>query len=361
MLIYETKSGEKVYRMDNTIIVFFPGPRLVISTSRINGGIREDLEAVFNHCLPPEKCLVKNLPNGSAEQYLEQLAAKLHLPPKRTAGLLTAARMENIAIKAAGFQQLEVTALVTAGVDVNGGRAGDPAAYHEADGQYTVLGGTINIILIINGNLSPYTLVRTVVTATEAKTAALQELMAPSRYSRGIATGSGTDQIIVVSNPSSLYRYTDAGKHSKLGELIGSAVKDAVKEALYKETGLGPERQRNFLARWARYGIKDEDFWQEARRDGAILSREMFIERLNRLAGEERLVTLAAALIHLLDEYTWGLLSAGLVMEIGEKLIQSFAGKVSTCNRVHDPPDYLSRLFIELTIKLLDSSAEFNC
>ena len=33
----------------------------------------------------------------------------------------------------------------------------------------------------------------------EAKKAALQELLAPSRYSRGIATGSGTDGMIVTA------------------------------------------------------------------------------------------------------------------------------------------------------------------
>jgi hypothetical protein len=45
--------------------------------------------------------------------------------------------------------------------------------------------------------------------------------------------------------------------------LIGVAVRDATKEALEKQTGLNPARQRNFLARLERYGVKAENFRRE--------------------------------------------------------------------------------------------------
>lgn len=207
MLIHEIRSRERVFRRDNTIIVYFPGPRRVVSTARLNGGYREDLQAVFNHQVVEH--YTEKLPGGSVEGYLAYLIDKLGLPQGRTAGLLTAASMENAAIKTASFRELEVTTIITGGVDVNGGRAGDPARHYELDGKWRYLEGTINILLFIDSTLPPHALVRAIVTATEAKSAALQELMAPSRYSRGIATGSGTDQIIAVSNIESPYRFSD--------------------------------------------------------------------------------------------------------------------------------------------------------
>ncbi|NPV28078.1 MAG: hypothetical protein HPY58_00195 [Firmicutes bacterium] len=69
MLIHEMRSGEKVFLRDDTIIVRFPGPRRVVSTARINGGHREDLQAVFNHHIPAD-CKAGELPGGSAEGYL---------------------------------------------------------------------------------------------------------------------------------------------------------------------------------------------------------------------------------------------------------------------------------------------------
>ena len=41
--------------------------------------------------------------------------------------------------------------MATAGVDVNGGRAGDPASYVEEKGSFRPLPGTINIFLSMNG------------------------------------------------------------------------------------------------------------------------------------------------------------------------------------------------------------------
>jgi hypothetical protein len=245
---------------------------------------------------------------------------------------------------------------VTAGVDVNGGRAGDPARHYELDGRWTYLGGTINILLFVDGNLPPHTLVRALVTATEAKAAALQELMAPSRYSRGIATGSGTDQIIAVSNAESPHLFTCAGKHSKLGELIGKVVKEATREALEKETGLSPKRQRNFLARLERYGIGPEDFWREAQETGLAFEKDRYFEQLHQLAGDARLVALVASLLHLLDEHEWGLLPAGVVIEEGGKYLRSSLPWAFPSGQEKDPVAFLLAAFVSGVNKLIKNS-----
>lgn len=347
MLIHEFSSGDRVLLQEDTLVLHFAGTRRTVSTSVFNGGCREDLRAVFNHHLPPDKCTPDALPGGSVQNYFAHLSAGLNLPCDRTSGMLTAAKMENAVIRTATFRRLEVTAVVTAGVDINGGRAGDPAFYYEEDGRWEYLAGTINIILYINANLPAHTLVRAIVTATEAKAAALAEVMAPSRYSSGIATGSGTDQIIAVANSQSPYLFTDAGKHSKLGELIGVTVKQGVRLALEKETGLNPKRQCSVLARLERFGITAEDFWQAAQKDGIKVLREPYLRKLEQLDRDENLVALTAGLLHLLDEYQWGLLSGAALMTIGTRFVEASLGKVRMTEECADNPvSFLLKLFV---------------
>jgi adenosylcobinamide amidohydrolase len=348
--------GERIERGEAAIVVRFGGPRRVLSSARLNGGYREDLEAVFNcHVSGHEE--IKKAPGGKVADYLGMVAQQLGLDPERAAGLVTAAHMANAAVRTLSFRELEVTAIVTAGVDVNGGRAGDPAGYYEVDEEWMPV-GTINTLLLIHGNLPPHALVRAVVTASEAKAAALQELMAPSRYSRGLATGSGTDQIAVAADPTCPYVFTDAGQHSKLGELIGRAVIEATKEALEKETGLGPARQLNFLARLERYGMGAEDFWRAAREAGLAWDREAYLARLGRLATEPRLVALAAAVLHLLDEAAWGLLPPAAVVAEARRYLSAALPGVEPAEEKGDPAAAVLGAFITGVNALLTLAEE---
>jgi hypothetical protein len=171
--------------------------------------------------------------------------------------------------------------------------------------------GTINIILEIDANLPPGTMTRALVTCTEAKTAALQELIVGSRYSQGLATGSGTDGTIIISNPNSSVKLTDAGKHSKLGELIGVTVKTAVKEALYKETDLSPERQHSFLHRFKRYGLDEESLWRRYLNlfETPSFTKNDFIRYIYLMDKQDKVVVVSSLYIHLMDQFRWGLLN----------------------------------------------------
>ncbi len=101
--------------------------------------------------------------------------------------------------------------------------------------------GTINIILITNASLTEAAMARALITITEAKCAALQDLGIESSYSPGlIATGTGTDNVIVV--PGNGIRITYTGGHSKTGELIGRVVYESVKEAVTRHrANAGPK------------------------------------------------------------------------------------------------------------------------
>ena len=68
----------------------------------------------------------------------------------------------------------------------------------------------------------------------EVKVIALQELDIRSSYNPDWqATGTGTDQIVVVSGKESSCTY--AGGHAKIGELMARAVSRATTDAIMKE------------------------------------------------------------------------------------------------------------------------------
>ncbi|MDR1050790.1 MAG: adenosylcobinamide amidohydrolase [Deltaproteobacteria bacterium] len=281
MLLSASFDSLELVRGERIIYARFLAPRLVLSTCRINGGLRGDLKFVANHqsCESvghetPDTLLAVSDPAG----YHERVCGRHGLDPGGTVLLGTAANMRLAVVKEIGFRDLSVMAVVTGGVEGNAGRAGDPAGIFEgpdgfetvgADernkvgggpaggqggpgfgdgasrGQTNPFGGTINTLLFVNRPLSPGALTRSVMTAAEAKTAALVEINVNSRFSPSLATGTGTDQIAVAAPlPEPGGRaLTGAGKHAKLGELMGLAVLEATKEVLIRQTGLTVDRQ----------------------------------------------------------------------------------------------------------------------
>jgi len=213
--------------------------------------------------------------------------------------------MDNVSIHTGTYADTTVTAAVTGGIDINGGRVGETASWHETDGKFVYAPGTINILLFVEADLTESGLVQAMVTCTEARTAAVQELLAPSCYSSGIATGSGTDGIIVVSDARSGVKLTSSGKHCKLGELIGRTVMTSVKEALFLQTGICAAQQLNIFRRMGRFGVTEESI-RELFPDGELPVIE-FRERLNRISDRHDLVVYTALYAHLLDELQWGL------------------------------------------------------
>jgi adenosylcobinamide amidohydrolase len=78
-------------------------------------------------------------------------------------------------------------------------------------------------------------LARAIITATEAKTAALQDLDVRSTFTpQNQATGTGTDNIIVASGKMVGKPLRITGGHTKMSELIGVSTKKAIIEAIKK-------------------------------------------------------------------------------------------------------------------------------
>ncbi|KGK97804.1 hypothetical protein LI82_08505 [Methanococcoides methylutens] len=307
-MLFETSAGELAYLQDNSLVVKLPEGRRTLTTSWLNGGYSEELEVVFNHMIPHRSHGASDLEGGSVPEYLRIVAGRLGLEPNKASGMLTTAKMENAVVVSDSFRGLEVTAIITGGVEINGGRAGDPSSYYQEDERFEPVGGTINIILLIGADLPAYSMARSLMTATEAKSAALQQLMAPSRYSSGIATGTGTDMITVVADTTSKLKLTDSGKHSKLGELIGKCVLEAVTKAVGIQSDIKPITQRDMLVRLDRFGIDEARYWKVASTLEGENKKPGFIEQLRKISRNPALVAATVSVLHIIDEISWGLI-----------------------------------------------------
>ena len=324
-LLLELATGDKIYRQNDTVIVEFANKRTVLSTSYLNGGLNYNLQAVLNHH-SGDKCTCLSI-----SDYLNKmriLAESLGYNSDLVATMGTGVPMKNVVIKTLSYDKFIVTAIVTAGAEGNAGRAGDLAQHIPITNSQIKTNGTINIILHMNAAMNDSVLTRAIVMATEAKTAALQELLLGSRYSSGLATGTGTDQFIAISNPLADFSITDAGKHSKTGELIGKAVKDAVKEALYLHNGFDKQEMHKVIRRLGRFGISFENLYKQyCHTYDDIPNCEAFKIIMNKLDNQGFLIATTSLLAHLLDQLSWNLLDVNDVTATGHSLLLTLCQK----------------------------------
>ncbi|MGB9842313.1 MAG: adenosylcobinamide amidohydrolase [Candidatus Bathyarchaeales archaeon] len=216
----------------NTLIASFPEKRRVLSTL---DGFKQVKFVANNYT--PLKLSERTMMNY--EVFRMQLPLTLGIKPEDIALISTGVNMDNAAVHESSFQELKVCCIATAGAKGNALRTGvDKASYYERDGKFFYTGGTINVILLTNACLSDGAMARAIITATEAKTAALQDLNVRSTFApKHQATGTGTDNVIVVSGTEGKPLQTTSG-HVKIGELMGFSTKNAVTEALRKNDGL---------------------------------------------------------------------------------------------------------------------------
>lgn len=222
-------SGGTVHIADDSLCITYMRKRYSLSSSVIGGGFQPILYAV-NQKLTSYCMTEKDLPGGSVASYLRLKLEEKGCDPAQSTVLLTAARMEWFRHLCIRKGPLIIDVLSTAGVEKTAARAGDPALYREKSGQFLPV-GTINIMLLTNASLPEGTMVRALITATEAKTAALQDLGIAAVYTGRPATGTATDGLMIITDPKGP-SYTDAGTFSELGEMIAHAIHHTLTECI---------------------------------------------------------------------------------------------------------------------------------
>ncbi|MDR1395845.1 MAG: adenosylcobinamide amidohydrolase [Deltaproteobacteria bacterium] len=351
MLLASPYEGLEIRRTEKLVYARFLKPHLVLSSARCFGGLRDDLEYLCNHQSSEgtdhhgRAALVLTDPQA----YQSLILSPCGIPPERSALLGTAANMHLLALQSLAFEELTIAAAVTGGAETNAARAGDPSTGHEGPDGFKSLSleapdpagpdsGTINIMVFINRPLTPGAMVRAVSLATEAKTCALQELGVNSRYSPLPASGTGTDQIgLAALSLEGVKPLAGGGHHLKLGELIGRTVLAAVKEALARQNGMTPDRQCSVKILLERFHRRPDGRYRMTSRELAgRISRYLPPETGRLLESNCRSIfhdpctaAACAALVHVKDRFTWGILPALVWPEVMGALAGQLAAAVS--------------------------------
>ncbi|MCL6477464.1 MAG: adenosylcobinamide amidohydrolase [Peptococcaceae bacterium] len=203
----------------STFIAASASPLKTIGSTVLGGDLRQ-ARYIINQSVD------KDYHGSDPEEDLRRVALRLRLGYD-VLGMMTAVCIKQTVLNQERHKNLVVAALCTAGLG-NPGAAGLPAG--DAPDRHRP--GTINIILLIDGNLTDAAMVNAVMTATEAKTRAL--FKAGIRLPGGEpVTGTTSDAIVVAcTGRGDSLRY--AGTATDLGYMIGKTVYGAVLQGIEK-------------------------------------------------------------------------------------------------------------------------------
>jgi iron complex transport system ATP-binding protein len=145
---------------------------------------------------------------------------------------MTAVPMKQLVVDREQSGPVWIECFCTVGV-TNAVRAGEPLPItRRMDGRHAP--GTINIILVTNATLTMTAMVGAVQVATESKTGTLIKNKVPSNSSRAssLATGTGTDAVVIASSLEGIHRVPYSGTHTEIGAMIGRLVTRCVQVGL---------------------------------------------------------------------------------------------------------------------------------
>lgn len=195
----------------------------VLSSAFWNGGFRSNVGLIVNHTVRHDfNCGV-----DECNSYITKYVIDPHQMPGNSVIMLTAVSQQNMVY---GYcdDYIPMACWVTAGVS-NALAVGDPARWREKQ-----IAGTVNTVLLIDAPLHPSALTNAFMLVAEAKVDAFYDLEIKSRESERMATGTGTDCIVVASKKAGIDPFRFAGSHTKLGEKIGNLALSAIKAAIEK-------------------------------------------------------------------------------------------------------------------------------
>ena len=307
----------KLVTEENVLAIISDAPLNTVSSAIYNGGCKK-VKAILNI----------QVPEGYSDQHLHKDPMHLVRESSRKIGvydkylaMITAAKIINMSHVVKSDNDVVVNVVATAGAS-HGESAGE-----EIDVEQTE--GTINIIVVVNGNPTNSCLVAAFVTATEAKTAALNDLDIRSRYSGDAATGTITDSLsVATTNTGPAIEL--GGPASKLGQLVAFCVRQAVKEAVKKQDGT--TTSRSVAARFKARHLTPEKMASELSKIETLnMNEKALANKLMEIFHEPLYASFLMAAVKLDDDVERGLIP----VEFGDiaKVSQRFGGLISGGSR----------------------------
>ena len=237
-------------------------------------------------------------------------------------GMVTYASIKDFSLVSKKDGALGVSIIATAGC-THSESSGEKIEVHE-------IPGTINIIIIIDGNPTKSCLASIMITAIEAKTAALRDFDVRSRYSGDEATGTITDAI-VIAKTSRGSNIIYGGPASKLGNLVGYCTRKAVKEAVIKAKVGGFPASRSITQRLAERHLSLKKLACETSKIKSISIDHQELE--NQIKSKPVMASLLLAAAKLDDDFKKGLIpkELGDINILSNKFSETFLDSSNNC------------------------------
>ena len=193
------------------LVVRFPRVHRTLSWAVCGGGLGLTRAVVWRYTELGELG-----PSVDPAELLAQSLARHGL--ERAVGMMTARALETFDCVTKQEDGMAARAVATVGL-------GNAVAVGDPPGPLSV--GTINVLVQLSHALDEAGLAEALGVATEARTAAVLDGRVPSRRSNELASGTGTDCVVVAApEMGEVTRW--CGKHTLAGSLIGSVVREAV-------------------------------------------------------------------------------------------------------------------------------------
>jgi iron complex transport system ATP-binding protein len=237
------KRGRVNYRiLDGTLLIDLKRLYRVISSAPRGGGILR-ARSILNHQVAANPAVQnRSTPNRWRDpaRDLGRLAVRLKAVTP-VVGLMTAVPMKQLVVDREESGPVWIECFCTVGV-TNAVRAGEgPPSIAGHRRQH----GTINIILVTNATLAMTALVGAVQVATESKTGTLIKNRVRSITRKAaLATGTGTDAVVIASSLEGRHRLPYSGTHTAIGAMIGRLVSRCVALGLRRSTRWSKSRIR---------------------------------------------------------------------------------------------------------------------
>lgn len=225
------------YRIEGrTLIIDLKHPHRIISSAPHGGGIVR-ARSILNHQVQPNPSTLGR-PDARTwsdpARFLGRLAVRMHVKMPMV-GLMTAVPMKQLVVDREQSGPVWIECFCTVGV-TNAVRAGEPVVRGRSVFRRSPA-GTINIILVTNATLTTTALVGAVQVATESKAGTLIQHKVPSMARKSLlATGTGTDAVVIASSLEALHKIKYSGTHTAMGSMIGRLVARCVARGLMRVT-----------------------------------------------------------------------------------------------------------------------------
>ncbi|MFC1486309.1 adenosylcobinamide amidohydrolase [Thermoproteota archaeon] len=307
-------------------------PLDVLSSAVHNGGFKKVNNIISIHvpednddnCNRNIDDLDKEL-HENPENILKRAIVKLGNDPDEVVGMMTHADVRNVEVSHRRLQDITLSAFVTAGVEV-AATAGELTISKPGSSNIDPV-GTINVILLVDGNLTESCMVDAVKTVIEAKTVALRELDIRSYFSGDPASGTVTDSVVVAcTKRGAPVKY--AGTATVLGELIGESVKDSLKKTLYNEQQVVADRCLTKRLDERKISLENAMNLFLVTHPNLTENFEHFKEKVQHALSNPKIVPLVVAGIRLDDD-----LKVGLIPSMFDKsmVIEIFQVNIAKC------------------------------